>query len=86
MHEHVCAGAALAGDTLSGTALLLLEADGALVCLRPQRRSRQHAEEPSGDGRESNQSSRQPSSIPDEYQVCRKSLQLLVAGTTWMRL
>ena len=66
---HIDAGAALAGDTLSGTALMLLEGDGALVCLRPQRHARHQAEQAHELEPHSTAASRQPGSISSEYQV-----------------
>lgn len=58
----------MTGDSLSGTALLLLEADGALKCLRPQRQAQQapgplkHTTEPLETGR-------QLTSISSKHQV-----------------
>jgi len=63
------AGAALAGDTLSGTALMLLESDGALVCLHPQRHARHQAERAPTTKSQLTADSRQPSSISTEFQV-----------------
>ncbi len=60
----------MAGDTLSGTALMLLDGDGALVCLHPQQHARQQAERaPPTTESQLTEDSRQPSSISTEFQV-----------------